>query len=530
MEEVTLPVKRLGSSLPRPHSAIEPKVVLDFGAVNYHEHENRSCCLPLATSEYVLNEANGFVHNDSLTFKITFEVDDKMMELPILERPSSVIANEATVRHLFPRYFASEFTDFVLLPGDTAVPGVLYETVILPVRPLVNQAMLEAMDAVNRGERSSLDAGGEVSQEDFPMLPVRVPKSMTEFDQATLEKLPAKSVLAYVVSLLGGLLDIPEKASMEDLVVLCHVIHLYRWHNLPCQSLVITLRNAIYRQCRSAIHFPWLFYVAWVECNQDKLLLNLLARFMRSDRSGTVAVVDALAPYANLDMHLFLDLWSCITERRNIAHEPEVKDISVQQSLDEIILGLANDPEEESFFIYSSTEDSEPVRFIPEILYARWPKFRSLMNDSRSASLPFSREAILAICHVVLSNGKHKADLSYQDSLDVLENGYQFGLSLNTLSTSDCQELFRNFLCECFSKVFQCDNPLLVLAAAQRLNLGALHASTLEGILRDPRSVLMRPGNLDLALALPIDTQRTLFQKLLIDPNAGAVRGSRSLL
>lgn len=523
VSDVALPFKSLGTSGSLSQSTLyasqvfdEPTAILDFGTHKHYYHGEVSLCQRIGGSELILDEANGFVCDDSLTVKCTFEVDDAMMELPIPNRPTSLVGSEPTERNLFPRYFPSEFTDFVLLPGDPSAPGVLYDTLSLCMRPLVNQAMVAAMEAVSLGERSSLNAGGEFSaEEDFPTLDVRVPRALTEFDGVKLEELPAKSVLAYIVSLLGGMLDIPEKAHMEDLVMLCHVIHLYRWHNFACQSLVVTLRNAIFRQYRSAINFPWLFYVAWVECNQDKVLLNLLARFLRSDPSNTVAVIDALAEYATLDMHLFLELHSCITERRNIAHDPEVGDLSIQQSLDEIVLGLTEDSEEDGFLLLSSIENAEPVRVIPEIMHARWHAFREVMSESRTAMLPFSRAAIEAIALLVLSNGKHRPELDFQDSLMVLEKGGKFGLSLDAALKSTCPPIFYTFICNCFTRVFQDTNPLLVLHAAHALNVSCILDRTLEKLAHDPRSALKMPGNLDLALNLPKKTRRIIFQQLL---------------
>ena len=444
------------------------------------------------------------------------------------------LPTEVTNRPYFPSFYSSGFSSLVIAGDTPPASQGKYISIKASLRSLLNPpgfhperdaSNVKTLLSSSEASSSSAPSSSESRQEDN--LYIHYPALFINISPVELEKLPSKSVLGYLVYTLGGALQVSHLASNEELIMLCHVIHLHEVQGVGCLNLILELRNALFRLHRQDVNFNLLIYVIWTECQQSIPLLNLIGRFLRPDPIATLAALDRISHLSHLNPSLFESYSASIRDRIMLSHQWPFTNATLS---DLIPKGI--DSSYATFTIQSSLKP-ESLNIVPEILYARWPYFKRMIDanlvESRTskATLPLTRSAIYAISNSVATNGKWVASLYkkmvLEDVLSILSCGQELGFysSLSDLQPNNTFKLlggvslFINLLQECCSIAFPSDDIITEVFSSYHLNWNSRLENSLDRLAgRFESSFFAAHHKIDV-MSWPQELQLSVFKKIV---------------
>lgn len=279
-------------------------------------------------------------------------------------------------------------------------------------------------------------------------------------DTLASSPLPTRSIFGFVAVLYGATLKLADPISMDNIVLLCHVIHLLRIFEVDSHNQVYQLRHALFYAPSHSLDTGKILAMIWTDCKDTKVLLEVLIPFLRMEQAQFEAASISLESHLCGRMSSYTSLSKAIYDRNYVppCDLQSFKLAGLRATLLQIGTSLkveATTPEssscsKEMFQIRSKKrsgggtprgngdeDEIWTVKVATEILFARWPYFRRLINSrlsesaSRSVNLPFSKEVLLEIVRELCTDGNSKSNrLALPDSecMDVLIDGREFEL------------------------------------------------------------------------------------------------------
>lgn len=328
--------------------------------------------------------------------------------------------------------------------------------------------------------------------------------------------LPTRSILGFIAVLYGATLKMSDPVTLEDIRLLCHVIHLLHNFDIDSSGLVYQLRHSLFYAPSHSIDVGSVLKHIWNECEGTQLLLDLLIPYLKMETAQFEAASISLEAHLNGRIASFFRLSKSVFDRNYVCmgDSQNFKLNGLKETLLKIGTSLRLEvtdsgevcSNKDSFAIRvkkrsgSNTprggqDDGQfwTVEVSTDILYARWPYFRRLINSgfaesaTRTATLPFSKEVLLEIVRELCSDGNAKTTrlpLTESECMDVLLDGREFELysdlddfKVGEASPSDTEKvlkqgLFGRLIQHCVNCIFSKEyakNTLLQLERAHTL-------------------------------------------------------------
>lgn len=253
--------------------------------------------------------------------------------------------------------------------------------------------------------------------------------------------LPISSILTFIVQLIGGRLVVSSSPTLEEFTTLLHAAHLESKFGL---SPTVAPQIALFLQSIpiEQLEVVKMMSIVWVDCNQDRELLQLLIDRLNSESSlHTESVFRAFANHigslSSLNMNAFLDITFAIKSRESLAPAEATSNDDIQSwsppSLPQDFVLQSRQLDEDGDESISES-DSFAAQ---ELLYAQWPHFRTVfeenfddMQETKKLALPLTSPAIEALILSLKGNNdyiRHRS-LNIIDCYSILSNGRALGL------------------------------------------------------------------------------------------------------
>lgn len=372
----------------------------------------------------------------------------------------------------FPTFFERLYTPLLCLADEKLPEAIEYEFFDLKTRSVEPHTSEEtdAEENMRPAKRRSLtQSSSSLTEPSLPSVRFGLPKSISgaigikNYLDYLENKFPTSSILAFIVHLLGGTLAYEYPPTADQWVILLHVAFLERKYGLEghgFDQLALFLKTFLPHQ----VDYKHLLGVIWVDCNQDRDLLNLVVKSLNTfpvEKAMTLlrAFANHIGSLSALNTDIFIDLICAVKLQESMAlpkHMPIVIGAKpIEASDGNFTLRCApEDQADASTDSESSTSNSDTdsvdsansvdpresgvVNIWAELLYAQWAYFRQLYDDNtdnirktKTLILPINSRALHALSLALEGLNKEsffEGAINLSASSSLLTHGKRLGL------------------------------------------------------------------------------------------------------
>lgn len=473
----------------------------------------------------------------SLRIKFHVEVTEEYLQLGRHICPESTLPERC---NSFPKFYDRLYSPLIRLSNEDLPKNIPYT--FFNVKKASSEARTKGgEEGPGPSKRRATNAAVEPSSPD-EVQPVRFGLPTTVATAFQVSKyvealsdslLPIFSILAFLLHLIGGRLLVSCPPTPEDIAALLHVAHLESKFGMPpsvAPQIAIFLQSLAVDQ----IEFVKMMSIIWVDCNQDRDLLQLVIERLNVEsltRTENIfrAFANHIGSMSTLNMDAFMDLTFAVKKREPLAPLEIASDVEIQSwfspSLpqDFVLQSCQIDERDEDD---EETESETEFYAAQELLYAQWPHFRKLheenfdnMQEDHVLSLPLTPSAIEALILSLKGNNDYirHHSLNVADCYSILLNGRSLGLfdeipdPKQSMYSSKPQFAIFESLINCCIHIafapFETHNAFQQLNLAGSLGLNRYSSSILKFIARYDAEIRQNVHSQAAFLQLPEDLQ-----------------------
>ena len=205
---------------------------------------------------------------------------------------------------IFPRFYHAGFSAFLRVDDDELAPDMEYIFFEIPIRSdytsKIDDSAVNDDDLVPPSKRSKRsESSGSSALLPAKKLKIGVPTSFANifglssdvWSRLEDSTRPIRAITGFIVSLLGGAIQLSYPPTLEEAAIYCHIICIYEYLGLDAGDLVATLSTTL-----KALYHPQpvpipaytafaedLFELVWIECSCNATCLAMLAPMLPSE-------------------------------------------------------------------------------------------------------------------------------------------------------------------------------------------------------------------------------------------------------